>query len=153
VSTTSPLIAVHFSPQIIKRIGSADTKGWADVIRDWHHYGDSDRNFGRNVSNSNGVKNTWAWHMHMAPETLNEQKKWDREKDAYRRTSDRLVVYSMAQDVPMTYGILLLSFLTPNGHDLLVKGPNAAKRREDWEDIAYTHQATGQMPPGTITEP
>jgi hypothetical protein len=145
-------IKVHFSPDLIAKIGTADTQGWASATRDWHYHGDPDLNFGRNVSNSSGLENTWAWHMHMAPDAENELKRWDRKKNAYHRTSDRLIVYSMEQKNPIPYGILLLAFLTPNGHDLLTKGVNAAQRRADWEDIAYTHQLTGQMPPGTITE-
>jgi hypothetical protein len=52
----------------------------------------------------------------------------------------------MEQEHPIQYGILLLAFFIPNGHDRLTKGVNAAQRRADWEDIAYTHQQTGQMP-------
>ena len=145
-------IPVHFSPEILNKIGLADTKGWACAIRDWKHRDNPDLNFGRYVSNSSGVENTWAWHMHMAPESENDLRRWDRELRPYHRTSDRLLVYSMADERPMQYGILLLAFLTPNGHNLLTKGPNAAQRRDDWENIAYTHQATGQMPAGTFTE-
>lgn len=88
----------------------------------------------------------------MAPQAENEIRQWDRERNAYHRTSDRLVVYSMDKGCPIKYGILLLAFLAPHGHNLLTKGPNAAQRREDWENIAYTHQETGEMPEGTITE-
>lgn len=62
-----------------------------------------------------------------------------------------MLVYSMDHAFPDKHGILLLAFLSPNGHDLLTKGPNAAQRRDDWEDIAYTHQMTGNMPPGTFS--
>lgn len=150
--TINTQISVHFSPEIIARIGKTDTDGWASAIRDWHHLGDPDKNFGRNVSNSPGVANTWAWHLHMSPEAEMDLGRWDRQENIYYRTSDRLLVYSMDQDIPMRYGVLLLAFLTPNGHDLLTKGPNAAQRRDDWENIAYTHQQIGQMPEGTITE-
>jgi len=145
-------ITVHFSPEIIAKVGLADTSGWANAIRDWHHHDDPTRNFGRNVSNSSGTGNTWAWHMHMAPESEEDQQRWDRARTPYHRTSDRLLVYSMDQERPVQYGILLLAFLTPNGHDLLTKGVNAAQRRSDWEDIAYTHQTNGAMPPGTVSE-
>lgn len=145
-------ISVHFSPSIIQKVGTTDTFGWASAIRSWHHNGDPDKNFGRNVPNSAGVENTWAWHVHMAPDVQEEQAQWDRIRDSYRRTSDRLLVYSMDSEMPTRYGILLLAFLTPNGHDLLTYGANAAQRRADWEDIAYTHQMTGNLPPGSITE-
>lgn len=88
----------------------------------------------------------------MSPDTPAEQIRWDRIQDAYRRTSDRLLVYSMDSEMPTRYGILLLAFLMPNGHDLLTYGVNAAQRRADWEDIAYTHQMTGNLPPGSISE-
>jgi hypothetical protein len=71
-------IKVHFSPEIIAKIGTEDTQGWAGAIRDWYHHNDPDLNFGRNVSNSIGAGNTWAWHMHMAPEAENELNRWDR---------------------------------------------------------------------------
>ncbi len=151
--TINTQISVHFSPAIIQRIGAADTAGWSSAIRDWHHLGDPEKNFGRNVSNGIGVENTWAWHVHMAPESQEDLERWDRAQNPYRRTSDRLLIYSMDQERPMRYGILLLAFLVPNGHDLLTKGQSAAQRRQDWEDIAYTHQISGSMPPGTITEP
>lgn len=145
-------ITVHFSPTIIAKIGSSDTSGWTSAIRDWHHNDDPNKNFGRDVYNSPGVAKTWARHVHMAPDTTAEQIRWDRIQHAYRRTSDRLLVYSMDSEVPTRYGILLLAFLTPNGHDLLTYGASAAQRRDDWEDIAYTHQMTGNLPPGSISE-
>lgn len=151
---TGQVITVRFSPEIIRRIGRADTQGWTDVIRSWHHGGDRNLNFGRNVPNSGGSENTWAWHVHMAPDsnTAKEQEmqRWDEKERPYDRTSNRLLVYSMDQENPIKYGILLLSFLVPNGHELLTKGPNASQRREDWENIAYTHQMTGNVPPGTV---
>ena len=145
------IISVHFSPEIIAKIGTADTHGWTSAIRDWHHNGDPIKNFGRNVPNSRGVENTWAWHVHMAPETDAEIDAWDGARKAYDRTSNRLLVYSMDQDLPTRYGILLLAFLAPKGHELLTKGSSASQRREDWENIAYSHQISGFMPPGTVT--
>lgn len=76
--------------------------------------------------------------------------RWDNQRNPYNRTSDRLLVYSMDQENPIEYGILLLSFLVPNGHELLIKGASALQRRSDWEDIAYTHQTNGNVPPGTV---
>lgn len=150
-------IKVHFSPDIIVRIGNVETNGWASALRDWHHNKDPDRNFGRNVSNGKGIEKTWAWHMHMAPEEItasdNELQRWEQTSNAHYRTSDRLIVYSMAQDRPIQFGILLLAFLDPKGHDLLQKGARASERRELWENIAYTHQVSGKMPDGTFTEP
>lgn len=85
----------------------------------------------------------------MAPQERSALATWDRAQKVYDRTSDRLLVYSMDQDLPTRYGILLLAFLTPNGHQLLTQGPSASQRREDWENIAYSHQINGFMPPGT----
>lgn len=146
------LITVHFSPEIIKKIGTGDTKGWASAFRDWHHNGDPEKNFGRNVPNSRGSENTWAWHLHMAPDEAKDLALWDKAKKAYDRTSDRLIVYSLANDQPLTHGILLLAFLSPKGHQLLTQGASALERQARWEDIAYTHQIRGTVPPGTITE-
>lgn len=155
--STQPQIQVHFSPAIIARIGKSDTKGWAEALRDWHHKDDPDYNFGRNVSNSRGVENTWAWHLHMAPDpsTTSEEDllKWEKTSNSYYRTSDRLLVYSMSQEKPLQYGMLLLALLDPKGHDMLTKGVAASERRSLWEDLAYTHQMSGNMPDGTLTEP
>lgn len=154
---STPKIGVHFSPEIIAKIGTGDTAGWADALRDWHHNGDQNFNFGRNVSNGKSSEHTWAWHLHFAPDentsTKAELQRWQQTSNDYHRTSDRLIVYSMAKDQPIKYGILLLAFLDPKGHDLLTSGPGAAERRENWENIAYTHQVSGNMPDGTITEP
>lgn len=94
--------------------------------------------------------------MHFAPDektsSEDELNNWQTTSNAYYRTSDRLIVYSMAKDYPVKYGLLLLAFLDPKGHNLLTKGPNASERRENWENIAYTHQASGNMPDGTTTE-
>lgn len=154
---STPKIGVHFSPEIIAKIGTRDTAGWADALRDWHHNGDQNFNFGRNVSNGKSSEHTWAWHLHFAPDentsTKAELQRWQQTSNDYHRTSDRLIVYSMAKDQPIKYGILLLAFLDPKGHDLLTSGPGAAERRENWENIAYTHQVSGNMPDGTITEP
>lgn len=145
-------INVHFAPALITKIEPSSAPNWASAIRDWHHLDDPEKNFGRNVSNAaQGQPNTWAWHVHMAPVEPKEIEKWDNAKNAFNRTSDRLLVYSLDQEMPERYGILLLAFLTPNGHDLLIKGPNAAQRREDWENIAYTHQFAGNLPPGSFS--
>lgn len=145
-------IKVHFSPGIISKIGTGQTRGWADALRDWHHNNDPDRNFGRNVANSRCAEHTWAWHLHMSPKSEADLWKWDIANSAYNRTSDRLLVYSMDKEKPMRFGLLLLAFLAPDGHYRLINGPSAAQRREDWENIAYTHQMSGNMPDGTITE-
>ena len=147
-------IGVHFSPDLIAKIGTEVTAEWAAAIREWHHKGDPDWYFGRNVSNSLGVENTWAWHLHYVPEATSTEavKKWDRTSNSYYRTSNRLVVYSMDKKDPLKYGFLMLAFLQPDGHEQLQFGPSAAERRQDWEDIAYTHQMTGNVPDGTISE-
>ena len=142
---------VHFAPSLIQKIETSSAPNWADALHDWHYLGDPEKNFGRDVSNARDSTNTWAWHVHMAPEDQNAIEKWDRINLAFRRTSDRLLVYSMDKQVPERYGILLLAFLTPNGHDQLIRGASAAQRRSDWEDIAYTHQYTGNMPQGTFS--
>lgn len=149
--TINTQISVHFSPAIIKGIGAASTAEWSSAIRDWHHLGDPDKSFGRNVPNSPGVEDTWAWHVHMAPEADADIDIWDGAKKTYDRTSNRLLVYSMDKELPTRYGILLLAFLAPKGHELLTKGVNASQRREDWENIAYSHQMNGYMPPGTVS--
>ena len=109
---SSPKIEVHFSPTLVARIGSSETAVWADAVRNWHHSGDLERNFGRNVSN--GIKasdHTWAWHVHFAPHEDPEMAEWDRISNPYHRTSDRLVVYSRDKVRPLKYGILLLAFV------------------------------------------
>ena len=135
-------------------MGAGDTAQWAAAVRDWHHNGDPDLYFGRNVSNSAGVGHTWAWHMHYAPEpsSIEATKVWNWARDEYYRTSNRLVVYSMDKENPMKFGFLMLAFLQPDGHEQLQAGPSAAARRENWENIAYTHQMTGNIPDGTISE-
>lgn len=46
--------------------------------------------------------------------------------------------------------MLMLALLgDPGGHDKLIKGVAAAQRRNDYERFAFTHQHTGELPPGT----
>jgi hypothetical protein len=125
-----PKIGVHFSPDLIAKIGTEVTADWAAAIREWHHNGDPDWYFGRNVSNSIGVGDTWAWHMHYAPENTSTEavEKWNKERVPYRRTSDRLVIYSMDKKDPLKYGFLMLAFLQPDGHKQLQFGPSASQR-------------------------
>lgn len=150
---SAPQIEVHFSPDMLRNVGESNTSDWVKALRDWHHKGDPDCVFGRNVSNSRGVELTWAWHLHVVPDedSPEELRKWDLARKSYDRTSDRLIIYSMEKNNPMKYGMLLLAFLDPKGHDRLTKGPNAAVQREAWEIIAYTHQISGNMPCGTKT--
>lgn len=89
----------------------------------------------------------------MAPDIEDALDAWESAKRTIDRTSNRLLIYSMDKDQPQRYGILLLAFLAPEGHKMLTQGVNALVRHQLWEDIAYTHQMSGKMPTGTITEP
>lgn len=132
---------------------AGDPAYWAEAVRNWHHRRDPQWNFGRDVPNSPGSAQTYARHMHYVPDDTDADAlaKWDKEREPYRRTSDRLVIYSMDKTDPLKYGFLMLAFLQPDGHAQLQKGPSAAERREIWENIAYTHQVSGNMPDGTFS--
>lgn len=151
---TGPVLPVHFAPDIAARL-RPDLFWWAETVRDWQLKGDPDRMFGRDVYNHpNGYSQTWARHVHVAPSPhIEGHEKWEKTHSAFNRTSDRLMIYSMDEDQPFKYGVLLLALLgDPGGHDKLIKGAAAQERRELWEDLAYAHQKDGDMPTGTVTE-
>ena len=151
---TSPVLRVHFAPQIAVRL-KPELPWWAATVRDWQLNGDPDRMFGRDVYNStNGYSQTWAKHVHVIPSSGQEgYEKWERNSIARNRTSDRLMIYSLSEAKPFEYGILLLALLgDPGGHDRLIRGAAAQERRQLWEDLAYAHQSSGDLPSGTETD-
>ncbi len=150
----SPVLAVHFAPTIAARL-SPYLPWWAQAVRDWQLNGDPDRLFGRDVYNHpNGYSQTWAKHVHVVPSPhLAGHEKWENASSAFNRTSDRLMIYSVSEEHPFKYGVLLLALLgDPGGHDKLIKGAAAQENRQLWEDLAYAHQSSGDMPTGTVTE-
>lgn len=147
-------LTVHFAPSIAQRL-QPHLEWWADAIRSWQSSGDPDQIFGRDAYNHpNGYSATWARHMHVVPSPhLPGLEKWEKTRNPYYRTSDRLLIYSMDEQRPLKYGILLLALLgDPGGHDKLIRGAEAQEKRELWEDLAYAHQKDGDLPEGSVTE-
>lgn len=151
---SGPLLPIHFSPGIATRL-EPHLPWWANAVRDWHCHGDPDAIFGRDVCNHpDGYTATWARHTHVVPSSQGfERERWEKASTSYRRTSDRLLVYSMDSEYPFKYEVLLLALLgDPGGHARLIKGAQAQEARAIWDNLAYAHQTSGDLPNGTTTE-
>ncbi|WP_336695662.1 hypothetical protein [Delftia acidovorans] len=156
--TEQSRIAIHFSPVILGRIGSSndDLRGWVGAFHEWFYDQDPDWNFGRDVSNNPSGGSAYAWHLHMAPSEKEPDKsklaRWLRTEEAYYRTSDRLVIYSLDKKHPHQHGMLILDLVgDPDGHKICFEQPSSPILLQKWEDLAYTHQVAGYLPNGSVT--
>lgn len=159
-------LSVHVAPSVLRRFQAADAVNWklavdqlVNDVRVWKVLGTNGKittvttlAFGRDRSN-NRDDFAFTWHAHLEPSTKNDRKEWAAiaatGATAFDRTSDRLMVYSLAEDSPK-YGCLILGiFGDPGGHRIF--DPSYDKIRPKWEIASEKHQKDGLLPVDTVS--